>query len=297
MPEQFVADTLAREGDWARAWLESLPALIDALCARWGLDLDGSPMHGYLGLVVPVLRASDQCVLKVSWVSEDTANEAFALSVWDGNGAARLLAGDQAAGAMLLERLDPQRSLAGEDLRVAVPVAGKLLRRLAVPVSAEARRALPGLGAWADRMSGELGSRWRAAGEPFPRRVLDKAVELAASLAPTTGTLLVDWDLHYANVLAARREPWLAIDPKVMTGDLEFGIAPLLWCRLDEADGRFNLRYRFAALIDAAALDADLTLAWTLLHVIHYWLWGLSVGLTEGPASCETIVEWLALGS
>lgn len=297
VPEQFAADTLAREGDGARVWLKSLPLLVGALCSQWGLHVDGPPMHGYLGLVIPVLQANDRYVLKVSWICEDTANEAVALSVWNGNGAVRLLAEDRAAGAMLLERLDQRRSLAAEDLGVAVPIAGQLLRRLAVPAAVGAGRLLPGLGPWAQRMSAELPDRWQAVGRPFRRLLLDEAVELAAELASVVGTLLVDWDLHYANVLAARREPWLVIDPKVMVGDVEFGVAPLLWSRLDEVGYPSALRHRIAALIDAAGLDADLTRAWTLLHVIHYWLWGLSVGLTENHARCETLVDWLGLDS
>ena len=51
--------------------------------------------------------------------------------------------------------------------------------------------------------------------------------------AATTGTL-IHGDLHYENVMAADREPWLAIDPKPMSGDPHYEIAPMLWNRFEE---------------------------------------------------------------
>ena len=51
-------------------------------------------MHGYLGLVVPVRRADQFCVLKVSWLDEFAAHEAIALAAW--NGACRLRLGPTA---------------------------------------------------------------------------------------------------------------------------------------------------------------------------------------------------------
>lgn len=295
VPERFAEDTLAREGEAAREWLDGLPVLVGELCERWVLSVDGPPLHGHLGLVIPVCRDGEEFALKVSWLCEETRTEPVALSIWDGDGAVRLLAEDRAAGAMLLERLHSRRSLNGQGLGVAVPAAGRLLRRLAVPAPAAAAAELPSLGAWAARLSAELPDRWLMAGWPFPRPLLDEAVEVAAALAPVAGALLLDRDLHYANVLAAEREPWLLIDPKAMTGDPEFGVAPLLWRRFHQAGGPSGLRYRFAALIDAAELDTGLTRAWTLLHVIDYWLSSLGAGLTRDPARCEVITGWLAL--
>ncbi len=69
VPAQFAADTLAREGEAAWAWLARLPELVGELCARWGLRVTGDPMHGYMALVVPVLRGDSRYALKVSWIA------------------------------------------------------------------------------------------------------------------------------------------------------------------------------------------------------------------------------------
>ncbi len=296
VPEGFAADTLTREGEAARTWLARLPDLVGELCVRWGLRVTGDPMHGYMALVVPVLRADARCALKVSWIDDETVNEAAALALWNGRGAVRLLDADDTAGALLLEWLDPRRRLAEADLSVAVPVAGRLLRRLAVPVPAGwPGRPVRRLGQWALDLAAELPGRWRATGRPFPERRLHEAVDMAAALAPRAGGLLANRDLHYWNVLAGEREPWLVIDPKVMRGDAEFGLAPLLWRRLGEAGGPAGLRRRFDALVDEAGLDAELARGWTLLRAVDYQLWGLSLGLTEDPALCATVLGWLSL--
>jgi streptomycin 6-kinase len=296
VPERFAADTLTREGEAARPWLARLPELADELCARWDLRVTGDPMYGYLALVVPVLHRDARYALKVSWIDDETVNEAAALALWNGGGAVRLLDADDTAGALLLEWLDPLRSLKEADLGVAVPVAGRLLRRLAVPVPAEwPSRPIPGLRQWALDLAEELPGRWRATGRPFAGRRLDAAVEVAAALAPRAGGLLANRDMHYQNVLAGGREPWLVIDPKVMRGDAEFGLAPLLWRRLGEAGGPAGLRRRFDTLVDEAGLDAELARGWTLLRAIDYQLWGLNLGLTEDPALCAAVIDWLSL--
>jgi streptomycin 6-kinase len=296
VPEKFAADTVAREGEAARPWLARLPELVGELCARWGLRVTGDPMHGYLALVVPVRRDDGRYALKVSWTDGETVNEAAALALWNGGGAVRLIDADDAAGALLLEWLDPRRRLAEADLSVAVPVAGRLLRRLAVPVPARwPARPVPGLRHWALDLAAELPGRWRATGRPFPERRLDAVAEAAAALAGGAGGLLANRDMHYQNVLAGEREPWLVIDPKVVRGDAEFGLAPLLWRRLGEAGGPAGLRRRFDALVDEAGLDTELARGWTLLRAVDYQLWGLSLGLTEDPALCATVIDWLSL--
>ena len=296
VPERFAADTLTREGEAARPWLARLPELVGELLVRWGLRVTGDPMHGYMALVVPVLRGNARCALKVSWIDDDTVNEAAALALWNGGGAVRLLNSDDTAGALLLEWLDPRRSLAEAHLDVAVPVAGRLLRRLAVPVPAEwPAPPVPGLRQWALDLAAELPGLWRATGRPFPERRLDAAVEVATALAPRAAELLANRDMHYQNVLPGEREPWLVIDPKVMRGDAEFGLAPLLWRRLGEAGGPAGLRRRFDTLVDEAGLDAELARGWTLLRAVDYQLWGLNLGLTEDPALSATVIDWLSL--
>jgi streptomycin 6-kinase len=56
-----------------------------------------------------------------------------------------------------------------------------------------------------------------------------------SDLGARDSSVLLHADLHYENVLAADREPWLAIDPKPMLGVAEYQVAPALWNRWPEA--------------------------------------------------------------
>ena len=289
VPDAFAAGIVSMAGDAGRAWLGGLPALIDALCQQWQLEVDGAPMHGYLGLVVPVLRGDERCVLKVSWLDESTAAEIAALTIWNGHGAVRLLAADPAIGALLLERLDSQRSLHEVEIGQAIGIAGQLLRLLAVPVPND----LPHLTNVAAGLAETLPDRWERLNRPLSRAFVDAARDAAIQIGPSAGSLLVNYDLHYGNVLAGEREPWLAIDPKVVVGDPEYGLAQLLWTRLEEIEQAAGLSYHFSALVDQAGLDLPRARSWTLVRCVDYWLWALSVGLTEDPVRCEAITTWL----
>ncbi len=289
VPEVFARATVAREGDAGRAWIAALPDLVTDLCERWNLALDGLPMHGYLSLVVPARRGDEPCVLKLSWAGESATGEAAALSAWDGRGAVRLLEVEPSLDALLLERLDSSRSLSDVGIEEAISIAGSLLRRLAIPVPAGVRS----LRTVAEELRRDLPDRWERYGRPIPRRWLDQARDLASLLGASGGALLVNYDLHYADVLASEREPWLVVDPKVVAGDPEFGVAQLLWRRLEEIEARGGLHHHLHLLAEAAELDPTLARAWTVVRCVDYWLWGVSAGLTFDPARCERIINRL----
>ncbi len=231
--------------------------------------------------------------MKVGWVDESTAHEALALSAWKGNGAVLLVNAQPEIGALLLERLDSQRSLETAAIEEAVSIAGQLLRRLAIAPP----DGIPSIQEIAPQLTATMAQRWAQFGRPMSRRLLDQACVLAVEFGASARRLLVNYDLIYADVLAGEREPWLAVDPKVVAGDPEYGVAQLLWRRLEEMQAQGGLARHWETLIEAAALDSARTRAWTLVRCVDYWLWGVSVGLTEDPARCATITDWLVSSS
>jgi streptomycin 6-kinase len=81
VPEEFAAATVTREGAAGAQWVSVLPTLVDQLLTRWELEVDGGVLHGYVALVVPVRLADGQAaMLKVSWVDDETREEARALA-------------------------------------------------------------------------------------------------------------------------------------------------------------------------------------------------------------------------
>lgn len=291
VPQAFAERTIARSGEAGRRWIKSLPARIDDLCAAWELEVEGPPMHGEWGLVFPVRGSEIPAVLKVTWPDGDgTLQTAVAaLTLWDGRGAVRLLRADVGRQALLLERLGGAADLSRVGVEEALHIAGTLLRRLAVP----APDGFPSLGTVAREIASSLPARWERQGRPFPRQVLERAADLARSLAPSVGSLLVNWDIHDGNVLRAEREPWLVIDPQTLAGDPEYGVAQLLWWRLEEIEASGGVGWSLDRIIEAAELDAELTRAWTYVRTADYWLSGLEAGLTIDPPRCARVLEAL----
>ena len=113
----------------------------------------------------------------------------------------------------------------------------------------------------------------------LPRRYVERAMSLSRELGddPTTDGTLIHTDFHFENVLAGEREPWLAIDPKPISGAPAFEIAPLLWNRWEEAvdtgDVRRAIRDRFEIVVDAAGLDEDRAKAWVVLRMVVNAMW------------------------
>ncbi len=264
---------LAVEPERRRTWLDRLPALVRDLLGEWRLTVDGEPTHGECALVVPVRSEDDvPAVLKVGWPHDEAEHEHLALRHWHGDGAARLLRADPGRSAMLLERLHRRDLTDLWDIEACEVVAG-LYARLHVPAPPQLRRLSEYVGRWTERLA-VLPRDAR-----LPHRLVEQAVALGrgfvAEEAPPGRMLHAD--LHYENVLAGDREPWLAIDPKPVSGDPHYEVAPLLWNRWPELAGdvRGGVRRRFEATVDAAGFDEDRARDWVVVRMLHNALWEL----------------------
>ena len=132
---------------------------------------------------------------------------------------------------------------------------------------------------------------------PVPRRLVEQAVSLGRSFMqdPVTDAVMMHGDLHYQNVLAGDREPWLVIDPKPMAGDRHYEPAPMLWNRWDEAVAsgnlRFALRRRFHTLVDVAGLDEDRARDWVVVRMIHNASWDV----IDGDPDEDRLTRWFTI--
>ncbi|MFF2957092.1 aminoglycoside phosphotransferase family protein [Kitasatospora sp. NPDC057965] len=285
VPEALAASLVRFLGAEGRAWVDRLPGLARELAGRWELRPDGAPAHGVVGLVLPVRRADGTgAVLKLQPVDEETAGEPLALRAWGGRGAVRLLDHDPATGSMLLERLDPGRSLLDvpDDL-AATAVIAELLAQLTENQAPSGVRKLSDV---ADAMlAGVSEARGRLAEEADRRLLADLAAALR-EVRPEPGHRLLHWDLHYGNVLAPLapgvRAGWLAIDPKPLAGDPGFELLPALGNRWSDLTATGDLpcavRRRFDLMTDRLALDRDRAVRWTLARVLQNVLWGVEGG-------------------
>jgi len=106
--------------------------------------------------------------------------------------------------------------------------------------------------------------------------------ELAAS---ADREVLLCTDLHGENILAARREPWLVIDPKPYVGDPAYDVLQhMLNCEVRLAADPAGLAARMAGL---AGVDAAR---------VRHWLFARSVQESVGSPLMHQVARRLAPG-
>ncbi|MET8604025.1 aminoglycoside phosphotransferase family protein [Streptomyces rubiginosohelvolus] len=296
IPQGLVASYATGFGEEGRAWIAGVPALAAHLLERWQLRRDGGVRSGQASLVLPVLRHDGaRAVLKLQLSREETTAALIGLRTWNGDGMVRLLDHDPASSSMLLERLDGARTLASiDDDDVAMGILADLHARL---VAVPAPQGLRGLGEVAAAMLEQVPQAVTHLTDPADRDLLRGWASAVAELADEPGDRLLHWDLHYDNVLAAQREPWIAIDPEPLAGDPGFDLWPALDSRWDDVVAQGDpLRVvgrRFDLLTDALGLDRARAAGWTLGRLLQNALWDIEDGEQRLAPSAVVMAEAL----
>jgi streptomycin 6-kinase len=247
-------------------WLRTVPDLATACCKEWGLRLGAPYEAGAAGYAVRAdLPDGTPAVLKLIHPHRESEHEADALRVWDGEGAVRLLAEDAQRNALLLERCEPGTKLYEAGADTALDVLIGLLPRLWKPAG-EPFHTLVDEAAW---WRSYLPEQWER--DPtFERRLLDAALDALDTLPQTQGEqVLLSQDLHAENVLAAQREPWLAIDPKPLLGEREFALAPIVRA-FELGHSRRAVRQRLDRLSSELGLDRERARGWTIAQTLAW---------------------------
>jgi streptomycin 6-kinase len=271
IPELLAAN--ARRYDGLRGWLAELPAIVADLADRWSLRV-GEPFQpgGQCAWVAPAAgRDGGELALKVGFrfpVAEER-DEAAGLSLWDGNGTVRLHASHQAPSwfALLLERCIPGTQLARvlpepeQDLVVA-----RLLQRLwgTSPAGVAFRPLSEMCAVWADRFEQDYPG---SADKIDPGLARDGIAMFRALPGTADRHALLCTDLHAENILAARREPWLVVDPKPYVGDPAYDVLQhMINCDDRLATDPAGLAARMA---DLARLDRDRVRRWLFARCVQ----------------------------
>jgi streptomycin 6-kinase len=260
----------AAEQEGRQPWLDTLPATIAELSRRWRLQV-GEPFQpgGATAWTAPAIAADGQrLVIKLEWPHLEATHEPDALRLWAGRGAVFLLAAEDLGHtlALLVELCCPGVALSGlpepdQDLVVA-----RLLRRLWIdpPPNHPFRPLQEMCNRWADEFETKAAGRNPLADPGLART----AMELFRHLPTTsTRTAVLSTDLHAGNVLAAEREPWLAIDPKPHIGDPTYDVLQhLLNCPARLRTDPVKLTNRIAHL---AGLEPERTRLWLFARCVQ----------------------------
>lgn len=295
VPEAFAA-SFGEHDAAGRAWLAALPRLAADFLDRWDLRPAGPAAHGMASLVLPVTGAdATPAVLKLQQVREETEGAPLGLRTWNGDGVVLLLDHDPDTGTMLLERLDASRPLSSlPDDTAAMCVLADLLARLTTVPAPDGLRHLSDIAA---AMLERTPDAVPALRDPAEQRLVRVCASAVAELLDEPGDRLLHWDLHYDNILAGEREPWLAIDPEPLTGDPGFELLPAMDNRWDEVlatgDPTRAVLRRFDLLTEALGLDRRRATGWTLGRVLQNALWDIEDGKTTLEPAQVTIATAL----
>lgn len=197
------------------AWLDRLPETLRGIERNWSISA-GEPFDSEAAWVAPVsLAGGASAVLKLGMPHMEGEHEIDGLLFWNGDPAVRVLKFEADNNAMLIERCEPGTSLRAVPEAEQDTVIEGLLRRLwRIPAAPHPFRQLSEmLRHWSNETMAAI-ERWPDAGVVREGLALFKQLPLSASTEALLGT-----DIHAGNVLRARREPWLVIDPKPFIGD------------------------------------------------------------------------------
>ena len=218
-------------------------------------------------------RLGTDAVLKLQYPDAESEHEAAALAAWAGNGAVLLLDHAPDLHALLIERCVPGTYLSEAGADEALDVLIELLPRLSVPAPSEVTSVEDEARRWAVN----LPAMWEKAGRPFDVTLLDTALELLGTLPQSQAAqVLVHQDLHAHNVLRAQREPWLAIDPKPLSGEVEFAVAPIIR-GAELGHTRDAIVRRLDRLTEALCLDRERARGWAIAQTLAWAFEGTTV--------------------
>ncbi|MFI4996315.1 MAG: aminoglycoside phosphotransferase family protein [Hyphomicrobiales bacterium] len=254
--------------------------------ARWGLTPDGEAITSHSSRLLPVRQNGVAAMLKIALIDEEKSGGVL-MSWWNGDGAARVLAGD--GDAVLLERAEGRRSLAelarggGDDEASRIICA--VVARLHAPRDCQPPVLSP-LSHWFQELE------HAATGHGG---ILIQAAASARELfrAPRE-VVVLHGDIHHGNVLDFGRRGWLAIDPKGVVGERGFDYANL-FCNPDpaaaSAPGR--LARQATVVAEASGLERGRLLQWVLAYAGLSAAWFLEDG--ETPESRFAVAEAAAV--
>lgn len=277
----LVPDTLPivrqlRHVPAAAEWLRRLPSTIGEVRREFQLTLFAPLPAGSCSWVAPaVLSDGTQAIVKIGFPHREMLGEAAALRIWDGDGAARLLAHDPARHALLLERCLPGTPLdaftctpADERLQSACSV---LLQLWAAPFPAGS--LIESLATVAADWAVLTEERMQRIRPGYDRGLVRDGITLMRELPlASANDVLLHGDFHPGNILSTLDNRWKAIDPKPMHGDPAFDPWPLL----EQVDDPFKyedcsrvLRTRIRLLADSLAIDDDRIALWAVARRVE----------------------------
>ena len=227
IPQALGRNVVDVHGADGADWLERFPATLAEFADRWSLDVlpPFDPLS--YNYAAPAVRCDGTAaVLKAGVPCREIETEVAALALYAGRGAVRLLEAEVERGVMLLERAVPGAPLRWMDDEDATVAAAEVMRRIWRPVPGE--HPFPTVADWTSGLS-RLREKFEGGTGPFPAGAVENAETLFEMLLDSMDEpVVLHGDAHHWNILAATREPYLAIDPKGVVGEPAYEVGAFL---------------------------------------------------------------------
>lgn len=243
LPVSFKRTVTAMPHFDGTKWLEDLPQIIQKIEKKWVIQvLTHFPNLSYNYVAPCVCSDGTEAVLKIGLPQENSEifDEARALKLLDGKGAAKLLKFNSKLEILLLEKVKPGVNLReafknknSEAVEIAIDLMKKIIQK--PPNDCQ----LQPLENWFESFEK---ARKRNPLVPF-----NKAARLLRKLnSDKNEKYFLHADFHHENILTSDRDNFLAIDPKGMIGSIGYEIAVFLnnhalWLK-DEPNLQKNLK-------------------------------------------------------
>ena len=275
LPRKFKEVIFGAFREEGRRWIENLPRIIGEIEKNWSLKIAKNPYSNLsYHYVAPCACAEGgEAVVKIGFPGEaaNILNEVKTLEFMDGGSLVELLRFDEKRFAMLLEKLVPGENLKticrdsdSKAVAIAIETMSKFWRK------PPEKHDFPMLEKWFDGLK-------EAGRINFAPEHTKKALAFFEELnSPADSKMLLHGDFHHENILSAEREPFLAIDPKGIVGNIGYDLTVFLINHANWLSGepRFQekLDNAIAKFSEAFEIESQDLRKWTFAHsVLSAW--------------------------
>ncbi|HEX6271360.1 MAG TPA: aminoglycoside phosphotransferase family protein [Anaerolineales bacterium] len=298
LPLDFIRTVESTFGEDGKQLIANLPALVAKAARRWGLT-DVRPVSNLsYNFVAFAKRASTtwrlqrhaaqlDVVLKIGVPNRELTSQIAALSLFNGEGACRLIDCDEEKGFLLLERLQPGVMLARmENDEEATHIAAELMLKIWRPgldtLSADSYSTRDAkfiqLSNWFDGLK-RLRAMFDGGTGPLNEKLVNRVERSVKDfLTENHKPVLMHGDFHHFNILSSERG-WLVIDPKGVIGPAGYEVGPLLmnpWGDLLKANNyRLMTKRRVDVLHERLGFARERILEWGLAHAVLSAWWSI----------------------
>jgi streptomycin 6-kinase len=292
IPPQLVANVAKWNPDELTPdWLESLPAVIADLCAKWRIELDPVVAETYITLVLFGHSAElGPVVIKSSPLADEFRAEATALKLAASDNVVKLYDVDFDRSVMVIERIVPGTQLLQAGMRDedATRLAAETVATMWKPVPSP--EGLHPLRQWMRALF-----NWPAESDRIAADLIQQARELGSALLATSSrSCLLHGDFQHHNLLQRENGDWVIIDPKGVAGDPAFEIAawmynpPGVTARDDYVE---IVKRRAEICAEIWGIDQQNLVEWAFVGAVLSLCW-----INEDPAS-ENMLNHFELGA